>query len=57
MTIAFDTLPVCINVYKIYRKRDEKRESIMLKLMGTNHFKCSERGGIESAFFVSSMEN
>ena len=57
MTIAFDTLPVCINVYKIYRKRDEKRESIMLKLMGTNQFKRSERGGIESAFFVSSMEN
>ena len=41
MTIVFDTLVpvlVCINVYKIYRKRDEKRESIMLKLMGTNHF-------------------
>jgi hypothetical protein len=42
MTTIVDTLvpmPVCMNVYKIYRKRDEKRESIMLKLMGTNHFK------------------
>jgi len=42
MTTVFDTLvpmPVCMIVYKIYRKRDEKRESIMLKLMGTNHFK------------------